>query len=217
MNTAKQSSHLHGLSIRGQDILYKFFVANRSVVPEGLREVSTTADKARDQKNADIAKSEGNGKLAVEGRVRPGRVDTGKAIYQNVERVKIASVRSLLARKGYRLTDAHFYQKIGQESCVIVLNLSTKGEAVKLSRKTMDALRAMSRDLSWKTNVWDNGDERPSTVNFTNSSSRQPGQMLVVRDDFLRLVDLDGFDPVSFEADEDRRVAEELLEELAVS
>lgn len=208
-----KSSRLEGLAIRGQDILFKLFLPKGQAVPDGVRHASQIPEAERDRRNAKNAKAEGRGREAMVGRVRPGRVDTGTPVYQNEPNIQIASLRSLLAREGYRLSDVHHFVNDRDQS-VIVMRLSTEEEAMKLPRKTMDALRAIVRENIWTGNIWDNGDERPSTANFTSPRRGEASRMIVVRDDFVRLVDLDGNNVRDLESAEDLRIARNLLAEL---
>lgn len=207
-----------GLELRGQDLLYKFFVGNRNAVPEGIREIGRESDRKVDQRHAQAAVAEGNARGAVEGLVRPGRVDTGVAVYQQEQATHVASVRSLLALRGYKVVDCHYYVKPGygrnpRDTAVIVLSLSQQGEAKELSKEILSGLRKLARENRWTTHVWDNG-ERPSTINFTSRTQVRPEKMVVMREGFLRLVPVEGNDAWVIERDEDSRIARELLDQL---
>lgn len=208
-----------GLELRGQSLLYKFFIGNRNSVPAGIREISRESDRKVDQRHAGEAVAEGNARGAIEGLVRPGRVDTGVAIYQNEQATHIASVRSLLALRGYRVVDCHYYVKPGfgrnpRDTAVIVLSLSQRGEGIELSKETLSGLRKLARENRWTTHVWDNGSERPSTINFTSRTQVRPEKMMVMRDGFLRLVPVEGNDAWVIEREEDSRIALDLLDQL---
>ena len=205
-----------GLRLRAdRPILYKFFVNKRELVPAGLHETTRDSDKKVDQQHAEKAIAAGDAHSAMQGRVRPGRVDTGVAVYQNAISTQIGSIRSLLAPKGYRLGDAHFYKKSGfgkyaKDQWVIVLYLSTEVlESIMLSSATVEGLRKLARESTWTANIWDNLDTQ--TLNFTN---RQAGQKakgtLVLREGFLKLLDLEGEDVSEVERTEELTSAAEI-------
>lgn len=219
MSVETQSCPALGLELYGQPILYKFFLSKQELVPEGIRTVERDNDRAVDRRHAEEAKAEGRSHDGMEGRVRPGRVDTGSAIYPNQASVRIGSIRSLLALQGYRVTDCHFYLKPGfgkgKDQYVIVLSLQVGGKSTTLSKETIEGLRRLARENTWTLNVWDNGNDRPSTINFT---ARQPNgrseRMLAIRDGFLKLTDLNGVDPYEMERAEDARISDEILNSL---
>lgn len=195
------------------EILYKFTVGSRSQIPTDIREISRPSDKKMDQKHANEAKQAGLYREATDGLVRPGRVDTGIAVYQNVERVRIGSIRSLLALEGFALVDVHFFQKPGSEQCVIVMLLSQEGEPMKLLHRTIEALRKLARENVWKFHGWDNSNlGKPATLNFTSKQQGNPECMLVVRNGFLQVTDLEGVNAVDLEASEDRKMGRNLVE-----
>lgn len=199
-----------GLHFYGQDLLYKFFVRSRADVPAGIHEANRQSEKALDQRRANEAKEEGRGRDGMVGRIRPSRVDTGNPVYQNEANVQIGSIRSLLALRGYRVADCHWYrQQNGQH--VIVLSLKQGGDSVTLAPETIEGLRKLARESTWKVNIWDNYQNRPSTLNFTDrKEGGNPQRMLVIRDGFLKLTDLDATDPYEMERAEDERMSDEI-------
>lgn len=218
MATRSQSCPALGLDLEASTtIIYKFFVRERSLIPSGLREGSKRSNQAADRKHAEEAVAAGQERAAMDSRVRPGRVDTGMAVYQNAERVRIGSVRSLLAREGFWLSDAYFFEKQARGNrptdYVIVLVLSTENEeAMKLTRATMEGLRKLARENVWTTHVWDNSNlGNPSTANFTGRQQGKPSHELVVRDGFLRLETPEGKNAYEVETQEDAQIADELL------
>ena len=156
----------------------------------------------------------------MSGRVRSDRVDTGLAVYQNEERVRIDSIRSLLARQGFWLADAYWFQKPSfgnkEGQCVINLTLSrTISTSIKLPRSVMGELRKLARENIWRVSVWDNSNlGNPSTVNFSGRLQGSPNRSLIIRDEFLCLVTPDGEDAVDAERIEDARIGSALISEL---
>ncbi len=215
-----RSNRKDGLDLNASPIiLYKFYVRDRTLVPPGLREGQPRSNWQTDRQHAEEAEAAGLGNLAIDGRVRPGRTDTGKAVYQNENRVQIGSVRALLAREGYYLVDACFFEKpskgVRPSDFVISLTLSSleRDSARKLPRPTMDALRKLARENTWTAHVWDNTNlGNPATVNFTSRQQGKPSGMLVVRGNFLQLVNSDGENAAVVEQREEREIARELIE-----
>jgi hypothetical protein len=222
--TVQQQTHSHPL--RGLDLfasrvlIYKFFVRDRSLVPQGLREGARQSNRTVDRQHAEVARAAGQANVAEVDRIRPNRVDTGMPVYQHEQRVHIGSVRSLLAHKGFWLADAYFFEKPAQRDkpadFVIVLVLSMDNEeAMRIPRATMEGLRRLARENIWTAHVWDNSNlGNPSTVNFTSRQQGNPKHTLVVRADFLQLVTSDGENAAVVEDREDQRVAQDLLNDL---
>jgi hypothetical protein len=218
MEELMQSSRRNGLVLDGRPLLYKFQVGSRDAVPAGIKEVVRQSDREIDKRHADEARAMGDDRAAVQGRVRPGRVDTGEAIYQNEPGVHIASVRSLLALRRYGLVDIHFYMKPGfgkhgRDTAMIVMRLEVAGERIKLPYATIEGLRRLARENRWTLNIWENFDN--ATINFTRRTQEKAIQMLVMRDGCLRLVEIDENDPRLLEREEDALVGQELLDEVA--
>jgi len=178
-----------GINLADEEhILFKITLSNKSLVPAGIREIERESDKVIDRRNADKAIAAGNARVATVGRVRPGRVDTGKPIFQNVERVRVSLVRGILARKGFRLADAHFFVR-NDGKAVLVLSLMKGRDTLELPRATVEAIRAMARDNVWTADMWENVDN--ATLNFRARQQGSAKQSITVDDDMLMMVDGD--------------------------
>lgn len=182
---------VRGLYLRSlKSVLVKFMVKDRSLVPAGLRDVSRPSDKVMDKIHAEEVVKAGEPRLAMEGRVRPGRVDTGKPIYQNEEHVRAGFIRQGLVNNGLRLTDAHFFVKRagkGGDQYVIVLSYNRSwGDLPVLSEETLEGIRRLVREFNYTAHVWDNPGGN-ATVNFTARQTGAFAQTLIVRDGVLTL------------------------------
>ena len=201
-------------------LLYKFYLNRRDLVPAGIREIPRPSNKAMDDAHAQEAIARGDEHAAMDSILRPGRRDTGKAIYQNAKYTQIGSIRSMLAPKSYRLTDVHFFEQKGygkkpRDQWIVVAALDTQGDSFRLSPETVDGLRKLALESTYTANVFDNFKDQ--TLNFTE---RQPGQKpkakLVVRKGFLQILDLEeGKDVASIEREEDLMSAKEIEDLLA--
>jgi hypothetical protein len=201
-------------------VLFKIFLNKRELVPAGISEKRRQSDKEMDRQHAEEAIARGDNRAAVDGRVRPGRVDTGNAVYQNVPAVQIGSIRSLLALKGYRLGDVHWFEKLGhgkhaKTQYVIVMYLATDCQPIELPPEALEGLRKLCREAPYTANVWDN--ENIQTLNFTSRQvGLKPKAKIVSRDGYIRILDLDSEQDVGeMEREEELMSAQEIERLLA--
>jgi hypothetical protein len=202
------SSHARGLKLDAtKALLYKITVNNRDLVPVGIPEKKREATRVLDQRHADAAIAAGKPELAVADRVRPDRKDTGGAIYQNIDRVGIGSIRSLLALKGYVITNVHYFPQ--RDKFVIVLSLAVGGTPIMLAPETIEGLRKLARENSWTANFWDN--DSTQTFNFTRrAAGALPQVVTLFRNGYVMLVDAEGESATTIETREDLRNAAEI-------
>lgn len=205
----------------GKPLLFKFYLNRLELVPPGLKEIHRPPNVEMDHRQAEKAIARGDERSAMDGRVRPSRKDTGNPVYQNVERVQIGSLRSLLALRGYKLEFPHFFKQSGygknpRDQWVVVLGLdANREESEPLSQNTLEGLRALARESVYTADVWDNHDKQ--TLNFRK---RQPDQKpltkIVQRDGYIRLLDaIEGQDAAELERQEDLASIEEIEQLLA--
>jgi hypothetical protein len=200
-------------------ILFKIFLNKHELVPAGIPEKKRASDKEMDRQHAEEAIARGDSRAAVDGRVRPGRVDTGNAVYQNVPAVQIGSIRSLLALKGYRLGDVHWFEKKGfgkhpRTQYVIVMYLAANCEPIVLPPEVLEGLRELCRGAPYTADVWDNRDTQ--TLNFRSRQvGLKPQATILSRDGYIRIVDLyNDRDVAEIEREEELAATDDIVEML---
>ena len=134
-------------------ILVKFYFTNEKQIPEGIPEKHRQSDQAVDDRHAMAAELNGRKDLAVVGRVREGRVDSGEHFVDNVHNVHAGCLTRGLSNLSYTLTDCHYYWHAAKGKFVVVLKLTTKADesiVMPISNGTIEQRRALARTCwSW--------------------------------------------------------------------
>lgn len=183
-------------------IYVKLSVKSESFVPAGIRHRPRTSDKQVDRNHADKAEDMGQSELAKVGRERPGRVDTGEHVIDNMQNVQVATVRRALANNGWYLQEAYTYTKRPPtggtyrkgsrrptETYVVVLQYKRHDPSIHLEHELQEDLRELGR-ITWQyLHVWRNPDGT-LTVNCGGPSFIRPRYGLVVRDGKLKPIPL---------------------------
>jgi len=188
-----------GLGLKDvNSILVKFSFTNQSHVPMGIPQKEREDNGHMDGRR--MAAHMSAGKLDPKytlGRHRPGRVDSGKPVFekmfgrQGVPEVRAHVLRGDLVRAGFVLTDAHWYVQPSREAgkmpkCVVVLCYERNGDQTKLPRGASGAVAELC-DTTWAYgHVWDNGPDEAATVNLVGYKSGQDFRnALAVKDGLL--------------------------------
>ena len=178
------SATMSNLAFRGMDVLVKFHFSNPDLIPVGIEQKRRPADEVIDFARHHTTK---NKKLAQFDRHREGRVDTGEPVIENLGMVQAAMLRKGLASNGYRLVDAHWFEKQREGKTpqyVVVLSFRHEAEeSVELARNTLDAIRHLARTVWQFCHVWRNADKKNFTVNFVGlQPNGKQKNSLVARD-----------------------------------
>jgi len=173
-------------------VLVKFHFTNKKHVPAGIRWIDRPTDQTVDDVHAQQAVAAGLFDQGTVGRVRPGRVDTGRHVVDNCPDVQLAVLRRGLTNVGFRLEDVHAFEKLAdprnKPKVIVVLTFVRNDNGVELTRPTLEALRGLGRSTWQYCHVWDN----PNGVVTINLVGRRwddknqcylpPRHALVVRD-----------------------------------
>ena len=185
-------------------VLVKFFFTNPKHIPTGIPERGRDTDAAMDTAHAMWAKVHEMAELAKQGRIRPGRVDTGTQVIKNLPDVQVATLRRGFANSGYVLSSAHWYVNPAKEQgkqpkavvCLTFSRVAHVNEVPDLPRKTLDALRELAKTTWQFCHVYNNPDGC-ATVNLMgrrwddkNQCYFAPRNALVVRDGQLRAIEV---------------------------
>jgi len=204
------------ISLGGPDspstILVKFFFTNSGAVPDEIPEKRDRrfTNPVMDQLHTDIAKALGlDEELGKVGRVREGRVDTGKNIINNLSMVQVADLLRQFASADYcgpladyyYLTNVHWFEQPARApgkkpKFIVVLGYNQLGPEkvtpamLELAKVTENARMELSA-ITWQfCHVWQN----LNGVTTVNMVGRQPGanpkHAIVVRDGELRAIAL---------------------------
>jgi hypothetical protein len=175
-----------------QIILVKFSFKNPALIPAGIPQVDRQPSYQLDVARQLAAFNDGQDKLAREGRVRKGRVDTGVQVIQLERPVHAGFLRRGIANRGFRMTHLHYFKQTpdpkkdprGQQEpmYVVVACFVRHHDAPKPEAAHVAALRELAA-MTWnKCFVWDNPN-RLATINFVGRAPNQkPKYSIVVRD-----------------------------------
>lgn len=231
MNAVVQSSHTGTVELLGERapdrVIVKFFFTNPKHIPPGIPEKGQDPNWLRDAANATWASLHGLANESQVGRVRPGRVDTGQHILDNLPDVQLGLLRRGLNKSDYVLTDVHWFRakakKPGGQAkfvvcltfCDIIVLANTEAGSQRYKelmkqftqefpRPLTEALRALAKTTWQFCHVWLNPDGT-STINLVgrrwddqNQCYLPPRHALVVRERTLRAI------PVEVEVPEDQ-------------
>lgn len=174
-------------------VLVKFFFKDPDLIPAGISRVDRQPSYQLDVARQLEAFKAGQKALAISGRVRKGRVDTGEQVIKFNRPVHAAVLRRGLANNGYRLTHLHWFsidpdpakdtKGQAEPMYVVCACLVRQLQNSEPSSAHVDALRALS-NLAWNTLfVWENPPGNPATINFRGlAKGQKPKAALVVRD-----------------------------------
>ena len=163
----------NGLDLSGKmGVLVKFAFTNPKHIPAGIRETTMQDERRRKElAGRHLSRIEGDGIQVQEH--RPGQVDTGIPVFQNVPGVHVACIRRGLVNNGFVLTDAHYFMKTapGRTPKYMVVLVFERGAVQKeLPRGTTDALIALANTVWAYAHVWSN----PNATVTVNMVGRQP-------------------------------------------
>ena len=175
----------HGTPVK--EVRLKFNFTNLNRVPQGIKERPRHLDKFIDRQHAQGATQHGKAELGEIGRLRPGRVDTGNQVVNNLPNVQVALIRKGLAATGLLLADA-YYQNHRQQGRAdkwvvnLVFRTSDQVEQIKpLDRAALDGARALANTTWSYCHVFANPDGT-ATVNMVGlNPDHKPKHALVVR------------------------------------
>ena len=171
--------------VQFNSIQIKFQVNRMDQIPAGIPEQDRGSDAQADKRHFVAAYKGGYGHLAAEGRVREGRVDTGKNFIENLQRVQIGCIMKGLSNSGYRLTKCFWYHKPDasgdkrKDKYVVVLELGLGADALVLSRETTLQRRELASVTWMYCHGWANPDGR-ITLNFGGRMDGAKAQHAVV-------------------------------------
>jgi len=176
------------VQLKGRTTLVKFYFSNKDHIPAGIEEKSRQPDEVIDFGRHHTTKDK---KKAAFGRHRPDRVDNGEPTLNNIPKVHPAMIRRGLTANGYRLTNAHWFlrERDGKPDQYVVVLTFNHGadENADLSRKTLDAIRKLSKTI-WFCTVWENEEKQTVTVNFAGiQNTDKPSYSIVARGGNLEL------------------------------
>lgn len=205
-----------GLDLGNEDvILLKFTVISKESIPSlvGLQKVVREADYVIDQQHKLEAFAEGRHDDAKLGNIRPGRIDTGKIIYENLSDVSVDSVGAGLLDCGFDFVDAHYYVKPGKtvmrwkkvegekhkqqipvqldDQYVIVLALERRAHNRRIPDELLEIVKGFELPIVWKyCHVYKNrdkatGEKRPATINLVEESENSASCKLVISNEVL--------------------------------
>lgn len=170
-----------------ETFLLKFSVRSKMEVPAGLEERIRSSQSELDKKHIIEAQNEGlNQKRLMRGRIRPGHVDTGFPVYNEVVRTSLRNFCEGAIRQGYNIRDGHYFTQSGKFIIVYAFHFA------QLPGPNADELLAQIAELaeeSWTVSLWDNP-TLVSTANCTYRSRHEPTFKLVVGQKTARIVDL---------------------------
>ncbi len=164
-------------------VLVKFAFTNGKWIPSEIEEKDRRSDAEMDAYHAELAKSIDKPELGQIGRLRPGRVDTGKATLDNIQVAHAGMIRKGLVSIDYHLTELHkfYHQEKNKWFVVAAFNPVKPGSSVpKLSARARDALQKLA-EMCWQyMHVWENPNG-VVTVNFVGRMpDRKPLRALIV-------------------------------------
>ncbi len=191
-------------------VMVKFFFTNPAHIPVRLARAKSLRPKLAtdsDTFNAIVATGQGRPELAEVGRVRPGRVDTGVQVVDNLQFVQLGLIRRGLTNVGFQLHDAYSFFIPHKRKHVVVLvfekgyyeEATATDEEKRIhnllnSRDVVEALRALGRTTWQWCHVWDNREIRQTaTINVGGKlpdEERMNANAIVVRDGQIIAVDI---------------------------
>ncbi|HEY0908335.1 MAG TPA: hypothetical protein VGE35_03245 [Candidatus Paceibacterota bacterium] len=172
-------------------MLLKFNFRSQSHIPKGIPQQPRRADFTVDQAHAAKA---ANSNLGEVGRVREGRVDTGRPVIQNLPFVQVRVLRASLRNAGCGIIAAHWYHNPSKDTYVVVVEVALGSNPDRyndtpLSAEAIEGLRNLSRCIWQYCHVWENkpkdtGTNGIFTVNLVGlqPSNARSQNMLAVRD-----------------------------------
>lgn len=163
-----------------------------------------TGDQVVDQIHQGGKYTGGDQSLGEIGRVREGRVDTGKPVIQNLEKVQVAMIRRGLANISFPLVNIHWFKQVPggdprKTRGVVAASFSDQTvtnaqQPLVINPEVQAALRALARVTWGFVHIWQN----PNGVVTINCIHRRPDgrprHALVVRDRTLTYVPV--MDPI---------------------
>ena len=172
-------------------------VLKRHLVPAGVEFTDPIKAKERDAQHKAKAKEAGDVGKAYQGRHRPGRVDTGEQVIKREQgSVSADFLRRALSANDFYLTAVYAAER--EDGKIVLTIIYAHDERapdgvetpIELDTDVQTALRELSQ-MAWANcYVWDNGDEKPATVNLSGLlQGQKPKQLLTSRSGRLQLVD----------------------------
>jgi len=204
METKKRPSaiNLAGAKV----VVVKFYFTNPNLIPSGLRSIERPSEQEL------IEKRKKSMDVSNEAETR------GYEAINNVKRTQVALLRTGLANNGFRLVDAHVFEtrKPGKSPKHVVSlgfrRLDDGETAPEIPEEAKSGLRTLATAEVWYCHGWWNPNGVMVIDNVQGTSNVSPLHALVVRNGWIVA------EPTTHllgEQEEDRRIAEDLLSELA--
>lgn len=183
--------------------LVKFFFTNERHLPKGIPQRDRPPDEEIDRFHAIQAILQDRADQSRVGRKRPGRVDTGEHVIDNLGDVQVATIRTGFANNGYLLVDVHCFYHRQKKKNVVCLNfkrIDNTASLPELPSWVTKAMRELARTTWRYCHVWNNppqeeGRDALATINLTgrqwNGRDKcyfPPKHALVIRDRTLQAI-----------------------------
>lgn len=155
-------------------VLVKFFFTNPKHIPFGIPEQSRETDQKMDLFHASVAAALGKVELGEVGRVREGRVDTGRPAVQNAQLVQAALLRRGLTNVSFGLYACHWFFQERKGKYAVVLAFGWARDIIQCPPEVTEALRELGRTTWQWCWVYDNkGTFDSVTINFGGRCVRE--------------------------------------------
>jgi hypothetical protein len=167
MMTLKKQLETAGVDLgQTEVVLVKFFFTREETeIFDGIRQTTTQDNSWRQKRGKEHIAEAGT----VPTKYRPGHVDTGVPVFQNVPDVLASLIRTGLTNNSLPLTDAHWFVKKApnrQDKNVVVLVFQKGTEsALKLDGKVGASIRALAKTVWGAGHIWSNPD-KTATINL---------------------------------------------------